>query len=74
MIVTHGEFASQTQVVSVVIISHLQRELTVDLMSFNELFNLLQDSDETDRVEAKSAAQGIGKSFLETVHSSMNPI
>ena len=33
----------------------------------NELFNLLQNGDETDRIEAKSAAHGIGKSFLETV-------
>jgi len=44
----------------------------VDLMNFNELFSLLQDSDETDRIEAKSAAQGVGKSFLETVSAFSN--
>jgi ATP-dependent DNA helicase RecG len=44
----------------------------MDLMSFNELFDLLQDSDETDRIEAKSAAQGIGRSFLETVSAFSN--
>lgn len=44
----------------------------MDLMSFNEPFSLLQDSDETDRIEAKSAAQGIGKSFLETVSAFSN--
>jgi ATP-dependent DNA helicase RecG len=36
-------------------------------MDFTELFNLLQNSDETDRIEAKAASHGIGKSFLETV-------
>lgn len=44
----------------------------MDLMNFNELFSLLQDSDETDRIEAKSAAQGVGKSFLETVSAFSN--
>ncbi|MGD0664543.1 MAG: RNA-binding domain-containing protein [Rhabdochlamydiaceae bacterium] len=39
----------------------------MDSLNFNELFNVLQNSDETDRIEAKSAAHGIGKSFLETV-------
>ncbi len=39
----------------------------MDSMNFNELFHVLQNSDETDRIEAKSAAHGIGKSFLETV-------
>jgi ATP-dependent DNA helicase RecG len=41
-------------------------------MEFNELFNLLQNSDETDRIEAKSASHGIGKSFLETVSAYSN--
>ncbi|MBI5346361.1 MAG: putative DNA binding domain-containing protein [Chlamydiae bacterium] len=41
-------------------------------MDFNELFNLLQNSDETDRIEAKSAMHGIGKSFLETVAAFSN--
>ena len=41
-------------------------------MDFHELFNLLQNSDETDRIEAKSAAHGIGKSFLETVSAFSN--
>ncbi|HEV7737103.1 MAG TPA: RNA-binding domain-containing protein [Chlamydiales bacterium] len=41
-------------------------------MNFNELFSLLQDSDETDRIEAKSASQGVGKSFLETVSAFCN--
>ena len=41
-------------------------------MDFNELFYLLQNSDETDRVEAKSAAHGVGKSFLETVSAFCN--
>jgi ATP-dependent DNA helicase RecG len=36
-------------------------------MNFNELFSILQNSDETDRIEAKAASHGIGKSFLETV-------
>jgi ATP-dependent DNA helicase RecG len=36
-------------------------------MSFDELFSILQSSDETDRIEAKTASHGIGKSFLETV-------
>jgi len=44
----------------------------MDSMDFNELFNLLQNSDETDRIEAKSAEHGIGKSFLETVSSFSN--
>ncbi len=44
----------------------------MDSMDFHELFNLLQDSDETDRIEAKSAAHGIGKSFLETVSAFSN--
>src|SRR5579862_2161362 len=44
----------------------------MDSMDFNELFSLLQDSDETDRIEAKSAALGIGKSFLETVSAFSN--
>ena len=39
----------------------------MDSIEFNELFNLLQNGDETDRIEAKSAVHGIGKSFLETV-------
>ena len=44
----------------------------MDLLSFNELFNLLQDSDESDRIEAKSCKHGIGKSFLETVSAFSN--
>ncbi len=44
----------------------------MDSMDFNELFNLLQNSDETDRIEAKSAIHGIGKSFLETVSAFSN--
>ena len=39
----------------------------MDSISFNEIFSLLQSSDETDRIEAKTASHGIGKSFLETV-------
>ncbi len=41
-------------------------------MEFNELFHLLQSGDEMDRIEAKSAAHGIGKSFLETVSAYSN--
>ncbi len=41
-------------------------------MSFNELFSLLQDADETDRIEAKSAANGVDKSFRQTVSSFSN--
>ncbi len=41
-------------------------------MEFNELFNLLQNGDEMDRIEAKSAGHGIGKSFLETVSAYSN--
>ncbi len=44
----------------------------MDTMNFHELFNLLQNSDETDRIEAKSGAHGIGKSFLETVSAFSN--
>jgi len=44
----------------------------MDSMEFNELFNLLQNGDEMDRIEAKSAAHGIGKSFLETVSAYCN--
>src|SRR5579863_8594372 len=44
----------------------------VDSMDFYELFSLLQNSDEIDRIEAKSAAHGIGKSFLETVSAYSN--
>ncbi len=44
----------------------------MDSMNFQELFNLLQNSDETDRIEAKSGANGIGKSFLETVSAFSN--
>lgn len=35
----------------------------MDSMEFNELFDLLQNGDEMDRIEAKSAAHGVGKSF-----------
>jgi ATP-dependent DNA helicase RecG len=41
-------------------------------MEFAELFNILQNSDETDRIEAKAATHGIGKSFLETVSAFCN--
>jgi len=44
----------------------------MDSMNFHELFSLLQNSDETDRIEAKSGANGIGKSFLETVSAFSN--
>jgi ATP-dependent DNA helicase RecG len=44
----------------------------MDSMHFNDLLNLLQNSDETDRIEAKSAAHGVGKSFLETVSALSN--
>src|SRR5438105_3249376 len=43
------------------------RGTIMDSMNFHELFHLLQNSDETDRIEAKSGAHGIGKSFLESV-------
>ena len=36
-------------------------------MNFNEIYDLLQNGDETDRIEAKKASTKIGKSFLETV-------
>jgi ATP-dependent DNA helicase RecG len=41
-------------------------------MDFNELFSVLQTGDETDRIEAKKAANGVGKSFLETVSALTN--
>ena len=44
----------------------------MDSINFNELFSLLQDSDETDCIEAKSADHGLGKSFLETVSAFSN--
>ncbi len=44
----------------------------MDSMDFHELFNLLQNTDETDRIEAKTATHGIGKSFLETVSAFSN--
>ncbi len=40
---------------------------SITLMEFSELFSLLQCTDETDRMEAKKAAHGLGDSFLETV-------
>jgi len=36
-------------------------------MDFDEIFRFLQCTDETDRIEAKAASHGIGKSFLESV-------
>lgn len=39
---------------------------------FDELFNLLLATDETDRIEAKEAHQSLGKSFLETVSAFCN--
>ena len=39
---------------------------------FNEIFNLLQYTDETDRIEAKEATYDLGKSFLETVSALSN--
>jgi ATP-dependent DNA helicase RecG len=44
----------------------------MDSMDFHELFSLLQSTDEADRIEAKSAVHGIGKSFLETVSAFSN--
>ncbi len=41
-------------------------------MDFNELFSILQTGDETDRIEAKKAANGVGKSLLETVSALAN--
>lgn len=41
-------------------------------MHFNELLSILQNGDETDRIEAKKAANGVGKSFLETVSALSN--
>ena len=43
-----------------------------DTVDFHELFSLLQNGDETDRIEAKEASHGIGKSFLETVSALSN--
>ncbi len=40
----------------------------------NELFNMLQYTDETDRIEAKEASHGLGKSFLETVSAFSNEL
>ena len=34
---------------------------------FNELLQLLQAGDESNYIEAKSAAEGLGRSFIETV-------
>lgn len=36
-------------------------------MNFDEIFRFLQCTDESDRIEAKAASHGIGKSFLESV-------
>ncbi len=33
-------------------------------MDFNELFSILQTGDETDRIEAKKAANGVEKAYL----------
>lgn len=41
-------------------------------MNFEELFHLLQKGDERDRIEAKAAANGVGKSYLETVSALSN--
>lgn len=41
-------------------------------MDFNELFNALLNTDETDRIEAKKALGGLGKSFLQTVSALSN--
>ena len=39
---------------------------------FYELLQLLQAGDESNYIEAKSAAEGLGKSFIETVCSLSN--
>lgn len=44
-----------------------RKDSGIHINDFNGLFNLLQYTDETDRVEAKEASHGLGKSFLETV-------
>lgn len=44
----------------------------MNTMDFQELFSLLQNGDENDRIEAKKALAGIGKSFLETVAAFSN--
>lgn len=36
-------------------------------MKAEELFNLLQCQDESERIEVKKASEGIGKSALETI-------
>ncbi len=44
----------------------------MNLLDFDELFSLLQTSDEMDRIEAKRALEGIGKNCLETVAAFSN--
>ena len=41
-------------------------------MNFAEIFNELQNCDETDRIEAKGASYGIGESFLASVSAFSN--
>lgn len=41
-------------------------------MNFAEIFNELQNCDETDRIEAKGASHGIGESFLASVSAFSN--
>ncbi len=49
-----------------------KKESALYSTDFNELFNMLQYTDETDRIEAKEAAYNLGKSFLETVSAFSN--
>ena len=41
-------------------------------MDFQELYHALLETDETDRIEAKKAQGGLGKSFLQTVSAFSN--
>ena len=49
-----------------------EKEFAVYTTDFNEIFNMLQYTDEIDRIEAKEATHGLGKSFLETVSAFAN--
>jgi len=45
----------------------------MDQLEFEELLNLIQNSDESERVEVKRSAEKIGDSALETISAfSMN--
>ena len=41
--------------------------------NFHELFQILQKTDESNQIEVKSAANGLGRSFLEAVCISNKP-